>query len=95
MRAIKNGWTIEGTPEEINALIEMSAYTDTLTAQASDPDPKETPKKTEKQKTQPVPRRNLDWKKAEALKEAGWNFKKIAEEIGTTYQTVYGHFRAD
>ena len=84
MKATKNGWTIEGTPEEVLQLIQMSANGDASTGQTKDP----------AKETRPMPRRNIDWKKAESLQAAGWNYKAIAEEIGTTYQTVYSHFNA-
>lgn len=92
MRATRNGWTIEGTPGEIHELIEMSASTDTLIAR----EPVEIPEKPVNaeapEKTRPMPKRDIDWPKADSLRNAGWSFKAIAEELRTTYQTVYSHF---
>lgn len=81
MKAEKNGWIIEGTPEEINALVQF-------TEPVSEPKHEKLPVHTPKS---PKPAK-LDWAKADALKEAGWNYSAIAEEIGATYQGVYAHF---
>lgn len=90
MKATKNGWTVEGTPDEIIAL--MSAYGDTFET----PETKRPPVETATPKAPPAlgdrHKGRIDWPKAESLKKAGWSFKAIAEELGLTYQTVYSHF---
>lgn len=91
MKATRNGWTIDGTPEEILTLIQMSAQGDISTTpickEPTTPAIIETADKT--------PAKRIDWPKAEALKKAGWSYKAIAEEIGSTYATVYAHFKAE
>ena len=85
MKATKNGWTVEGTPMEIVELIKVSAYGDT-----SGKAPVQTPAAVETADATPKPtRRAIDWKKAQALRDAGWDYKKIADEIGSTYASVY------
>ena len=83
MRATKNGWTIEGTPAEIVEMIEMSSKGDTCWATTT-PAIVETEDKT--------PRKRIDWGKAQALKEAGWTTRQIADELGASYQTIYKKF---
>lgn len=73
MRATKNGWTIEGTPAEIKELLEMSAYSDTVTNTVKGADPEKVfdqVKKSDKTR-----RKNV----AESLFEAGWSPETIAE----------------
>ena len=38
-------------------------------------------------------RTKVDWGKAEACRKAGWDFVKIADELGVSYNTVYTHFK--
>lgn len=91
MKATRNGWTIDGTPEEIMTLIQLSAQGDTsvkpICKEPTTPTIVETADKT--------PAKRIDWPKAEALKKAGWSIKAIAAEIGSTYATVYGHFKSE
>ena len=48
---------------------------------------------TVKAKAEPKAKRKpIDWPKAEACRKAGWDFKKIADELGCSYNTVYNHF---
>lgn len=37
-------------------------------------------------------RKKIDWPKAEACRKAGWDYTKIADELGCSYATVYNHF---
>lgn len=37
-------------------------------------------------------RGSIDWGKAEACWKAGWDYKKIADELGCSYHTIYNHF---
>ena len=48
---------------------------------------------TPKAKAQPK-RLKIDWPKAEACRKAGWDYTKIADELGCSYATVYNHFKA-
>ena len=44
-------------------------------------------------KAQPKGRRKaIDWPKAEACRKAGWDYAKIADELGCSYNSVYNHF---
>ena len=46
-----------------------------------------------KAKAQPKGKRKaIDWPKAEACRKAGWDYTKIADELGCSYATVYNHF---
>ena len=46
-----------------------------------------------KAKAQPKGKRKaIDWPKAEACRKAGWDYAKIADELGCSYATVYNHF---
>ena len=40
------------------------------------------------QEKQPAKRKKLDWGKIQALHRAGWSHEKIADEMGTTAETV-------
>ena len=103
MKATRNGWTIEGTPEEIRELIEMSASSDTFkvtTSPAVIARPNVAVDETkgitvmlDSEKADKSRQKNkIDWAKAESLNGAGWSFKMIAEEMGISYNTVYAHF---
>lgn len=49
--------------------------------------------KAESKKAKPTVRKKpIDWPKAEACRKAGWDYAKIADELGCAYQTVYNHF---
>ena len=48
-----------------------------------------------KAKAEPKAKRKaIDWPKAEACRKAGWDYAKIADELGCSYATVYNHFKA-
>lgn len=77
MRTEYNGLIITGTPEEMLAL-----------AQLLKPKPEQ---KTEPKK--PVPKKpagkiELDMGKVKALRNAGWSFDKIGDEMGVSAQTI-------
>lgn len=91
MKATRNGWTIDGTPEEILTIVQLSAQGDTSTK----PTCKATTTPAIIETADKTPAKRIDWPKAEALKKAGWSIKAIAAEIGSTYATVYAHFKDD
>lgn len=79
MRTEYNGLIITGTPEELMAF-----------AQLLTPKPKPE-QKTESKK--PAPKKpagkiNIDMGKVKALRNAGWSFDKIADEMGCSSQTI-------
>ena len=107
MKATKNGWTVEGTPREIAELIgaapantlppyetrPIGGITNAIRHEQEKVDKRlEECKKLEKEADSTRRKGSIDWPKADSLKAAGWSFKAIAEELGTTYQTVYSHF---
>ena len=50
---------------------------------------------TPKAKAQPKRKTKIDWPKAAACRQAGWDYKKIADELGCSYATVYNHFNTE
>ena len=51
----------------------------------------------EKPKAKPKEKKTkkIDWPKAEACRKAGWDYTKIADELGCSYATVYAHFNKE
>lgn len=58
-----------------------------------DPEPKEP--KPEKPKPAPKPKKTdaVDWPKAKALRDAGWSYDKIGDELGISGVTVSAHLK--
>lgn len=81
MRATKDGWQVEGTPAEIVELMMLTGGK-----------PGREPAEAKVETAVKTPKR-IDWGKAQALKEAGWSTKQIAEELGASYHTVYKKFQ--
>ena len=90
------GYDITGTPEEITHLIDLLA--DEPIVKAMDaltnnvmviPDGKvEVVTQT---KPARKPKKAADWGKAKALRDAGWTYKAIADELGVSLITVSKH----
>lgn len=90
------GYDITGTPEEVAQLIRLLA--DEPVVKALDaltnnvmviPDGKvEVVTQT---KPARKPRKVVDWGKAKALRDAGWTYKAIADELGVSDVTVAAH----
>ena len=57
-----------------------------------EPEKKEEPKK-ETRGRKPGRKPVIDWPKAEACHNAGWDYAKIADELKCTEQTVRNHFK--
>lgn len=58
-----------------------------------EPEPVEKVKKTPSKKSaDKMPPVKIDWDKAEALRDAGWPNKAIAEELGTTTASIASGF---
>ena len=75
MRIEVDGYIIAGTPEEILTLIQLRGAKE----KSADTN-KAKPKKTA-----------VDWAKAKALRDAGWTYKKIGDELGVSDVTVAAH----
>ena len=74
------GYDITGTPEEITHLIDLLA--DEPIVKAMDALTNNVKRK---------PRKSVDWGKAKALRDAGWTYKAIADELGVSLITVSKH----
>lgn len=57
----------------------------------SDPDP--VPETPEKPRPVQKPKKKVDWAKAKALRNAGWSYDKIGEELGVSGVTVSAHLK--
>lgn len=53
------------------------------------------PMEPEKPKPAPKPKKTdaVDWPKAKALRDAGWSYDKIGDELGISGVTVSAHLR--
>lgn len=76
------GYDITGTPEEITHLIDLLA---------DEPIVKAMDALTNNVKPERKPRKAIDWGKAKALRDAGWTYKAIADELGVSLITVSKH----
>lgn len=79
MRTEYNGLIITGTPEEMLALAQL-VTTKPMPEQKTEPK-KPVPKK-------PAGKINIDMGKVKALRDAGWSFDKIGDEMGVSAQTI-------
>lgn len=76
------GYDITGTPEEITHLIDLLA---------DEPIVKAMDALTNNVKPERKPRKAIDLGKAKALRDAGWTYKAIADELGVYDVTVAAH----
>lgn len=76
------GYDITGTPEEITHLIALLA---------DEPIVKAMDALTNNAKPARKPRKAIDWGKAKALRDAGWTYKAIADELGVSDVTIAAH----
>ena len=89
MKLTRNGYTIEGTPAE---MIELTDLLNAVDAPA-DPEVRPEPKPEPKPKPAAKPKKKVDWAKAKALRNAGWSYKKIGDELGVADVTVAAHIK--
>lgn len=78
MRIEVEGYIIAGTPEEILTLIQLRGAKVKTSAPAN---------KTKERKP------GVDWAKAKALRDAGWSYEKIGDELGVSGVTVSAHMK--
>ena len=89
-----NGITIDATPAEVYQLLTAPMTLPDLT---QEPAPIETAvavttKTKTATKTQPTGKQ-IDWGKSRALRNAGWSYDAIGEELGCSGVTVSAHLR--
>lgn len=93
MKIILEGHEITGTPVEIVELLELvkKPFPPPFDP-APEPKAPEQPKPKPKAKHSPKTRQ-IDWNKAKALRDAGWSFAKIGDELGVSDVTVAAHLK--
>lgn len=83
------GYDLIGTPAEILELLDLLANDVKAVEAVPDPEP---PAQTPK--TKPAAKaKKIDWNKARALRDAGWSYAKIGDELGVSDVTVSAHLR--
>lgn len=91
-------YSISGTPEEMWAFLTLDNEPEQVapvTIQtATTPAVVETPAPAPKPEKKPKPRKEIDWPKAKALRDAGWSYEKIGDELHCSAQTVINHLKA-
>ena len=86
-----NGITIEATPAEVYELVTTDKPVTIVETTVATTEPKiETA--TKKPATVPTGKK-IDWGKAKALRNAGWSYDAIGEELGCSGVTVSAHLR--
>lgn len=76
--------TVTGTPEETYELLMLLGMSATRK-----------PVKTEQKAVKTEQKKVIDWAKAKALREAGWSYEKIGDELGVTGVTVAAHLKEE
>lgn len=89
MKTEYDGLTITGTPEE------MFAFANIITAPKEEPKPAPADKPKEPKAPKKTTRKELDMGKVKALRDAGWTFEKIADEMGCSPQTIVNRLKED
>ena len=78
--------TLDNEPEQV-APVTIQTVTTPAVVETPAPEPKPAAKK-------PKPRKEIDWAKARALRNAKWSYEKIADELHCSAQTVINHLKA-
>lgn len=90
------GYDITGTPAEIHEFLFVAERVDApATVQVTglpEAEPKKVAEAVVKKQTK-ARKADFDTGKARALREAGWTFAKIADEMGVAPQTVANHLK--
>ena len=88
-----NGYKIEGTPAEVMGFICIAEHVE-MPVPPYEPIPAPAPA-APAPAPEPAKRKQKDFDtgKARALREAGWTFAKIADEMGVAPQTVANHLK--
>lgn len=85
------------TMQEVRAAAEAGAVFAVMKQPQKEPETKEEVKPTPPPKSPAGQgrKRKLDTGKMRALREAGWSYKKIADEMGCSARTVWNFFNKD
>lgn len=81
--------TVTGTPEETYELLMLLGMT------RKPVKTEQKPVKTEQKPVKAEQKKPVDWAKAKALREAGWSYEKIGDELGVTGVTVAAHLKEE
>lgn len=90
-------YTLTGTPAEIYEFMTLDESQAPAPIE-SVPKPeskKEAPAPAPKPEKKPKPRKEIDWPKAKALRDAGWSYEKIGDELHCSAQNVANHLKAE
>lgn len=86
-----NHYTITGTAEEMWEFLRLAdGWKETV---KQDPAEQEKPAREVKAKPKSAPRKEVDWAKARALRNAGWSYDKIGEELRVSGVTVSANLK--
>lgn len=84
-REIWEFMTLDNEPEQVAPVTIQTATTPAVV---------ETPAPEPKPVKKPKPRKEIDWAKARALRNAKWSYEKIAEELHCSAQNIINHLKA-
>lgn len=93
-------YSISGTPKEIWEFLALEVITLEDTGDEPEQDPAQDkqdptqkgPEQAPKQSRKPA-QKEVDWAKARALRNAGWSYDKIGDELHISGQTVANHLK--
>lgn len=80
LRIDGTGYSIIGTPEEMHAFLKLEE-------EQLQQDAEQKPELAIKKRK--AARKEIDWGKVRALRDAGWSYEKIAEEMRVSVVTLY------
>lgn len=84
-REIWEFMTLDNEPEQV-APVTIQTATTPAVVETPAPEQKPAAKK-------PKPRKEIDWPKAKALRDAGWSYEKIGDELHCSAQNVANHLK--
>ena len=91
------GYSIIGTPQEMWEFLTLDDDVPVPETEQIAPKADQAADKASsqaKQKKKPGRRKEIDWAKARALRNAKWSYEKIADELHCSAQTVINHLKA-